>query len=309
MADVDGDGRSDVVGFGTTGMSVALSGSARFYAPVDYADFGYDQGWRVDQHVRTTADVNGDGRADIVGFGQDGVWVSFALGGAALSTPQLLIADFGYNNGWRVANHVRTLADVNGDGRADVVGFGTYGVVVALSTGNGFSAPQQFTHEFGAYAGYRTDRHPRMLADVDGDGRADVVAIWDDGVRVALSGSVTFYPSQLVLQDMGYDAGWRVDQHPRFVRDVNGDGRADLVGFGDAGVFVATALGGAAFSPMQFWATRYSTADKTLRGGAALPVGELVHGLGDFDADGAADVFLFRANGFHVTDLPTHIVP
>jgi hypothetical protein len=33
-------------------------------------------GWRIDRHPRLTADVNGDGRADIVGFGNAGVWVS-----------------------------------------------------------------------------------------------------------------------------------------------------------------------------------------------------------------------------------------
>jgi hypothetical protein len=28
----------------------------------------------------------------------------------------------------------------------------------------------------------------------------------------------------------------RFDKHPRFVADVNRDGRADLIGFGEAGV-------------------------------------------------------------------------
>jgi hypothetical protein len=33
------------------------------------------------------------------------------------------------------------MADVNGDGMQDVVGFGNAGVYVALSTGDGFAAP------------------------------------------------------------------------------------------------------------------------------------------------------------------------
>ena len=32
---------------------------------------------------------------------------------------------------------------------------------------------------------------------------------------------------------------WRVEQHPRMLGDVNGDGRADIVGFGNDGVVVA----------------------------------------------------------------------
>ena len=33
-----------------------------------------------------------------------------------------------------------------------------------------------------------------------------------------------------MLIDMGYNQGWRVGQHPRFVTDLTGDGKADLVG-------------------------------------------------------------------------------
>ena len=39
---------------------------------------------------------------------------------------------------------------------------------------------------------------------------------------------------QLVVRNFGYNAGgWRVDQHPRFLADTTGDGRADIVGFGN----------------------------------------------------------------------------
>ena len=49
-----------------------------------------------------------------------------------------------------------------------------------------------------------------------------------------------FQEPQLVLGSFGYEAGgWRVDKHPRFLADMTGDGRKDIVGFGDAGVYVA----------------------------------------------------------------------
>jgi hypothetical protein len=45
---------------------------------------------------------------------------------------------------------------------------------------------------------------------------------------------------QLLVRNYGYNAGgWRVDRHPRFLADVTGDGRADIVGFGYAGVYVS----------------------------------------------------------------------
>jgi hypothetical protein len=93
------------------------------------------------------------------------------------------------------------------------------------------------------------EKHPRLLADITGDGRADIVGFGRDGVFVALSngdGSFAFTP-QLALEDFGYEQDWRVENHPRFLADVTGEGRADIVGFGHAGVLVSPALAGGAF--------------------------------------------------------------
>jgi hypothetical protein len=46
---------------------------------------------------------------------------------------------------------------------------------------------------------------------------------------------------QPAVANFGYAdeaGGWRVDKHPRFLADLTGDGRADIVGFGEAGVYV-----------------------------------------------------------------------
>ena len=87
------------------------------------------------------------------------------------------------------------------------------------------------------------DRHLRFLADVRGIGRADIVGFGDAGVYVALSngdGTFSFTPVP-AINDFGFDAGgWRVDKHPRFSADL-GNKRGDIVGFGDAGVYVSLA--------------------------------------------------------------------
>ncbi len=55
------------------------------------ANFGYDAGgWRVDMHPRFLADLTGDGRADIVGFGNAGVWVALNNGNGTFQAPQLV---------------------------------------------------------------------------------------------------------------------------------------------------------------------------------------------------------------------------
>ena len=247
LADLTGDGRADIVGFGNDGVWVSLNnGDGTFQSPVlAVGNFGYNAGgWRVDQHPRLLADLTGDGRADIVGFGNAGVWVSLNNGNGTFQNPQMVVANFGYNaGGWRVDRHPRFLADLTGDGRADIVGFGNDGVWVSLNNGNGtFQNPQLVVANFGYNAGgWRVDMHPRLLADVSGDGRADIIGFGNDGVWVSRNnGNGTFQNPQLLVNNFGYNAGgWRVNQHPRFLADTTGDGRADIVGFGNAGVYVS----------------------------------------------------------------------
>jgi extracellular elastinolytic metalloproteinase len=151
--------------------------------------FGYNAGnWRVDRHPRFVADTTGDGRADIVGFGDVGVWVSRARPDGTFTAPKLVVGNLGYDaGGWRVERHPRFLADTTGDGRADIIGFGDAGVWVSRAQPNGtFAAPQLAIANFAYNAGnWRVDQHPRLLADTTGDGRADIIGFGDAGVWVS----------------------------------------------------------------------------------------------------------------------------
>jgi hypothetical protein len=72
--------------------------------------------------------------ADIVGFGNGGVYVALATGGGHFATPIIDIPAFNPANGWTGQDAFpRQLADVNGDGQADIVGYGNPGVLVALA--------------------------------------------------------------------------------------------------------------------------------------------------------------------------------
>jgi hypothetical protein len=81
--------------------------------------------------------MNGDGLADIVGFGDGGVFVSLAAPGGSFGSASLKLNNFGFVGGGWVSEdkYPRHVADVNGDGLADVVGFGHSGVWVSLATG------------------------------------------------------------------------------------------------------------------------------------------------------------------------------
>lgn len=263
IADVDNNGFADVLGFGRDGTWVVYNFGSSTLAVEPLLDFGYDQGWRKALHVRTLADVNGDGRLDIVGFGRLGVYISLATGSAAnpgFGPITFAIADFGYDQGWRTDVHERLVADVDGDRRADIVAFGRDGVWLARSTGTAFEAPRLVLAGFGNQQGWSKPQHVRTLGDVDGDGRADIVGFGTNATSVALSTGAGFGPQTLVIADLAYSQGWRTDLHLRRVQDVNGDGRADLVAFGFDGLWIARRVGNGYESP-RLVLTDFGTAD------------------------------------------------
>jgi phospholipase C len=250
LADLSGDGRADIAGFGDAGVWTALNNGDGTFQPVKFvvANLGYNQGWRVDQHPRFLADVTGDGKADIIGFGNDGVWVALSNGDGTFQAPKFVLNNMGYNQGWRVDQHPRFVADVTGDGKADIIGFGNDGVWVALSNGDGtFQQAKLVLAGFNPNQGWQGARHPRMMGDLSGDRRADIVGFGDAGVYSALSnGNGSFATATFILAEMGYNKGWRVENHPRFAADVTGDGKADIVGFGNDGVWVSVTGGSGA---------------------------------------------------------------
>ena len=164
--------------------------------------------------------------------------------------PIPVLDDFGLDaGGWHVDKHPRFLADITGDGRADIIGFGDAGVYVALSNGDGTlrrrrssSSPTSATRPA---AGASTSTHacsPTSPATAAPTSSASATPASTS--RSATATAASSSNPVPVLADFGLDAGgWRVDKHPRFLADITGDGRADIIGFGDAGVYVALSNG------------------------------------------------------------------
>ncbi|MFB7480880.1 FG-GAP-like repeat-containing protein [Streptomyces anulatus] len=255
LADTTGDGRLDIIGCHDDGLWVSLQDEEGKFAPL--ADepalpaFGHSEeagGWLVDKHPRFLADTTGDGRLDIIGCHDDGLWVSLQDEEGAFAEPLYVLDEFGVDQGWKsTSEHPRFLVTTTRDGVPDIVGFGPHGVVVARGRGDGTFAPAQLVlNDFGQDQGWTGEKHPRLLADVTGDKIPDIIGFGNEGVWVSHNnGDGTFEQAQLVCRGFGYNedaGGWRVDRHPRFLADITGDGRVDIVGFGGPGVHVARNL-------------------------------------------------------------------
>ncbi|MGW7449112.1 RICIN domain-containing protein [Kitasatospora sp. NPDC054795] len=255
LADTTGDGRLDLVGCHEDGVWISLQADDGTFA--DLPDepalkaFGHGEeagGWLLAKHPRFLADTTGDGRLDLVGCHDEGIWVSLRADDGTFAEPSLVLGDFGTVQGWKsVAKHPRFLVRTTADGPMDIVGFGPQGVAVSRGRGDGTFEPAKLVlNDFGTAQGWTPKKHLWFLADVTGDGTPDIVGFGDEGVWVSQGlGEGRFEQPQLVCRGFGYndDAGaWRVDRHPRFVGDITGEGRVDLVGFGGPGVFVARNL-------------------------------------------------------------------
>ena len=264
-------------------------------------EFGYNAGgWRIDKHVRLVGDVTGDKTADLVGFADAGVMVSFNNGNNTFTHPaKNVLAGFGYDaGGWRVDKHLRYLADIRGVGRCDIVGFGDAGVIVSRNDGNAkFNASYIALNEFGYEAGgWRIDRHLRFLGDVTGDGLPDIVGFGESHVSVARNnGNGTFAPSQPVLHNFSCTAGtWHVDQHPRFIADLTGNGMVDIIGFAASGVRASLNQGNGTFGPVNPVVNNFGTAQ-------GWQVDQHPRYIADLTGDKRGDIIGFGGKGVYVS--------
>ena len=317
-ADVNGDGQADIVGFGSSGVFVSLSlGGDRFAAPnLAINTFGADPsagGWgSQNTNPRLLGDVTGDGRADIVGFASNGVFVSHGNANGTFAPLTFALGALGSDvaaGGWNSFNtYPRQLGDVNGDFRQDIVAFASNGVFVALANNNEtFQAPilafNGFGNDFAAGGWTSQDLYPRLVTDVNGDFRADIVAFAADGVHVALGQlNGTFGFPIFSLADFGNTQGWTSETAtPRLVADINADGRGDIVGFDFSGVSFALGQADGTFGPR--------TQDLGLFGsgpsaGAWTDQNTFPRALADVTGDGRADILGFGSPGTFVS--PSH---
>jgi phospholipase C len=251
-ADLTGNHAADILGFGYDGVWVSLNdGNGNFSPPnVGINDFCIATGWSIEKHARFVANLTESGYPDIIGFGDAGVYVARGNGDGTFLPVEFVLADFGYNQGWRVENHPRYVVDLNGNGKADIIGFGDDGVWTAMNKGDGTFYPAQYIiPDFGVNQGWRVEKHPRYVVDLNGDGKPDIIGFGDAGVYVAMNkGDGTFYPVRMGLVDLGFNQGWRVNKHIRLVGDILGVGKASIVTARENGeIVVAWGIGNGTF--------------------------------------------------------------
>jgi hypothetical protein len=225
VADLNHDGRPDlVVGckapeftYGPREHVLLVlpgQGNGSFGPPTSYPAY-----YQRTAELLALADLTADGWPDALSISEHprggGVQVRLNQG----PPTGALGPDSTYSMGPHYSARSLVVADVTGDGRPDALithgeGYNPDSAVVLL--------PGQAGGRFGAPQEYQSERGPTAVGDLNGDGRADLVAASAHAITVRLGGPrglgpATRYP------------GPGAPLYTAQLRDVNGDGRLDLV--------------------------------------------------------------------------------
>lgn len=252
------------------------------------APYGNTPDWQNSLRLQVAGlavgDLNGDGRHDLAvvtyqshGFPHYDDWhdyVWFNVGGSLPPAPSWQSSDMRHSS-------AAAIADVNGDGHADLVvarGGSTYdpNVVYFGSTSGLATTPGWQSQESAWSLGM-------VLADLNGDGRPDLVTV--NQSNSSLDPNRPMY-AFLNAGSSGFSPtpSWQSAESSRHYSvaagDLNGDGRPDLAvakGLGFHSGAYANVAGFPATTP--FWTSASSNVDR----GVAIA---------DFDGDGRQDILL-----------------
>jgi hypothetical protein len=238
VTDANNDGKADLFFYWDTPspgfqgrLDIALSNGNGFNNPTTWIPTGSHRG----ANKYFFADINGDKNADIIQYfarnPQECTWV------VALSNGNGTFGGFQiWAQGHGCGSYEQFVADVDGDEKADAVVFTNYNTnpagiwYVAKSNGSGFFyTGSAWATNLGQGSG------KRFLADVNGDGAADVVTFtnnagnnvlgdWWSAQANGTNGTATAF-----VNTNRWSTGYGYGSDSQMVGDINADGKADAV--------------------------------------------------------------------------------
>ncbi len=225
LGDVNGDDRLDIVTTSLSNNSVGVLLNSAVTPGTFAAAVTYPCGGIFPDEV-VVGDLNGDGRPDIATVNRNSGTVSVLLNVAA--TPGTFGGAATYPSGGTLPSGI-ALGDLDGDGRPDiaVANSGSNQIGVLL---NSTATPGTFPTT-SAYSSVNSGPTGVAIGDLDDDGRPEIVSqqFSNNGggttITVLVNSAAT--PGTFPAAGTTYASGGNGPIHA-VVRDLNGDGRADI---------------------------------------------------------------------------------
>ena len=219
VADVNGDGKLDVLTANENSSTIGVllgNGNGTFQAPATFS-----AGTGSNPHDIAVADVNGDGRPDVLtaNYGANSAGVLLGNGNGTFQAPAAFATGAADGHPSGIA-----MGDITGDGKPDLLTANGPGYSVSLLAGTGtgsFQAP--VTYQFST----RSLPLDVAAADFNADGRLDILAVnagSNDLMTLQNLGNGSFQPAT-------YPVGPGASFIPTglAISDVNNDGKPDVV--------------------------------------------------------------------------------
>jgi hypothetical protein len=221
VADVNGDGRADLVATKTDGSLWLYLNNGDPTHPYSTGRKIGLTGWQGYNRI-VAADVDGNHEADLIATRPDGtLWLYRNTGNA--THPYATGTQIG-SSGWNGFDRIEA-ADVDGNGRADLLTTKATGALW-LYRNNGSNTHPFSTGQVIGQSGWQAfDR--LASADVDGNHRADLIGTQPDGTLWLYRNNGSNTHPFSTGQEIG-QSGWQAFDR-LVVGDVDGNGRADLL--------------------------------------------------------------------------------
>jgi hypothetical protein len=275
-ADVDGDGRPDLIvnngGVAMIFRNTSTPGTINYASLATFVSFYSGEG-NANIVMR---DLNGDGKPDLVCSSNPNNFHAYIS--VNTSTPGHI--SFSAAQPYAFSGGLIDAADMDGDGRLDLVMANQGGVALWLNTtppGGALSFANPVAY------GISGNTFDMQVTDIDGDGKPDVVCANNGDKTISILRNTTPRPG--VANDSSFAPYVVINTNRQAghltIRDIDADGKPDIIVSTDSGIAILKNV-----------ATPGSISPASFAAEVDIPTGTAISGVvvGDLDGDGKPDI-------------------